>query len=309
MQEVARLLHPSSVAHGRGLPPARPLRYALDVAVGARASCLLVLSLAAVAHAQPLTVGLLPSRQPGATATRQRLLRLGVSLGAAPPVASLELTPLVSRADGLSAAGRLDEAAELYDLAVEQGTRAPLAVADPTRLLHAMLARAAIGLARGEAARADSLLGRALRWDPSLQLEPDEDAPRLRAAWARVHQALGARPPLGREDFGSDCAHLLVGRRLDRWSTELVRVEDCRERAQALARDDDTDATDGALLARLGQPPPPPAQSTARPRPLHRRAWLWITVVGAGVALAGAGVAIWAATRPTDVSWNVTPRL
>ena len=269
--------------------------------VASRASSLALLLLATVAQAQP-TVGLLPSRRADAPELRARLLRLGVTIGARPAAAPFSLAPLVGRADELSAAGRLDEAAALYDLAVEQGGRAPLAVDDAPALLHAMVARASIGLARGEEAQATALLGRALRWDPTLTLTADENRPRLAAAWAKVRATLAAAPPLERAELGADCAQLIVGRRLDERTSEISRVEGCRSVARAVVGDDVSDA---AIAAQLGAALPPPAPAR---KPPYKRAWVWITVAAGAVVIAGAGVTAWALTRPNTSSWNVTPR-
>jgi hypothetical protein len=245
--------------------------------------------------------------------------RIGATLGAAAAARPLSLTPVTTRADGLSAAGHFDEAAALYDVAVEEGVRAPLDVEDPAALLHALVARASIGLARGEEAQAEALLARALRWDPTFTLLPDENTPRVRAAWARVVARAGAPPPLSDQDFGARCdgERLLVARRLATGALELSRVEHCRVVARATLADDTPDADARGLL---GLPPPPapsvaaatttPQQQPPPPRkPVYKRAWLWITVSVAAAAVAAGGVGIWAATRPnSNNEWNVTPR-
>jgi hypothetical protein len=252
--------------------------------------------------AEPLTVGFLPSRRPDLSARRDRLVRLAAALGGQAATPPLALAPLTTRADELSATGRLDEAAALYDLAVEQGVRAPLAVADPAVLVHALVARASIGLARGETDAAQALLEQLLRWDPTATLTPEEDAPRMQAAWQKARAAAGALPALRREDLGADCARLLIARPLDHERAELRRVEGCRAGAPLVMA---PDGSDRALEAALGAPASPP-----RVRPAHKRAWLWVTVaLASAVAVAGAGVGIWAATRGADSStWNVTPR-
>jgi hypothetical protein len=252
------------------------------------------------------TAGVLPSRRADATALTGRLARLARALGPAPTLApTFSLAQVIGRADAMNGAGRLDEAAALYDVAIEQGSHAPLRVEPSSDLVRALIARAQIGLARGEEARSGELLGRALRWDPTLQLQPGEDAPRMKAALASVRQRLSSRPPLVRDDLGADCEHLLLARRLDERSTQLTRIEQCRPTAQTILADN---TPDSLALTALGLAPPP-----ARPakRPAYQRAWVWLTVVAVGAALAGAGVGIWAATRPTttDLSWNVTPHL
>ncbi len=274
-------------------------------AVSRCATVLALLGVSVVAQAQPFTVGVLPSRRDDVAALRARVLRLGATVGGVAAAPPFSLAPLVGRADELSAAGRLDEAAALYDLAVEQGSRAPLAVDDPAALVHALVARASIGLARGEAAQATTLLGRALRWDPTLTLTAAENTPRVAAAWARVRAAAGATPALGRGDFGADCGHLLVARALADGTVELSRVEGCRSEARAIAAADVPDAVVVAQLgASLAVAPPP-----SKPRtPTYKRAWVWVTLGLGAALLAGGAVTAWALTRPTDGSWNVTPR-
>jgi hypothetical protein len=321
VQEVARLLHLASVAHALGLPSPRRLTYDERVQRVVRASSLALLMVSVVARGEPLGVGMLPSRSPDAPALRERLLRLGAAAGATAAPATLTLAPFTRRADGLSAAGRLDEAAALYDLAVEQGTRAPLEVEDQAALVHALVARASIGLARGEQAQAEMLLERALRWDPTLTLLPDENTPRMRAAFGRVGARAGAPPPVTSAELGARCDHLLVARRLGPGTLEVSRVDACQPAARTRLG---VDTPDAAALAALGLPPAPRAlapssasassssssssSSSAAQRPLYRRAWLWVTVSLVAVAVAGAGVGIWAATRPSDAgTWNVTP--
>jgi hypothetical protein len=289
---------------------ARGVSYDATVSIVSLAPSLAVLLWAAVAPAQPLAAGLLPSRRSDAPALRARVARLGGTLGAAPLSPPFSLAPIVARADGLSAAGRFDEAAALYDLAVEQGTRAPLDVADPPALLHAMVARASIGLARGEQTQAEALLARALRWDPTFSLLPEENTPRVRAAWARVVARAAMPPPLGDGDLGARCDRLLVARRIDEARVELIRIAGCLAVARTTTSDD---LADGRVRAALGLPPLAPAITAAAPPPppprvpVYKRPWLWITVSVAAAAVAGGGVGIWAATRSSSSLWNVTP--
>src|SRR5262245_52138193 len=113
----------------------------------------------------------MPSRTPPSPALRARIDGLARALGilgrsgAAP---SFALATTVSRAEASASTGHLDEAAALLDVAIEEGMRAPLQVADPPALVKAMVARATIGLARGE--RVDPLIERLLRYDPTFDL-------------------------------------------------------------------------------------------------------------------------------------------
>ena len=271
-----------------------------------------------------LRAGLLPTRRADAGLLADEVRRLAGRLspagsdeaGAAP---RFDLRPTIERADTLGQSGRLDEAAALYDVAIDEGTRAPLRVADPAALVHALVARATIGLARGEGERAAGLLGRLYRYDPAFAPLPIEDTPRLRAALDRVREKLGARPALRPDDLGERCDEpLLVGRPLEGGGLELLRFAGCRLVASAAVAVG-AGASDEAALAALGGPaiadppapaaapgpaPAPPAAARAD-RPFWRRAWFW-TAVG-GVVAGAAAVGIYAGTRADEGIWNVRP--
>jgi len=276
------------------------------------------------ATSAPTSAGVLPSRRADAPALRARVERLARALGlvetnAAP---SFALSPVAQRAEELTVNGRLDEAAALLDVAIDEGTRAPLRVADPTALVRAAVARASIGLARGEQERAEALLARLLRYDPTFRLDPGEDTPRMRSALERVRMRLGAAPALARDDLGERCAgeSLLMARRLDATTIEYARFVGCRPLVRAALHDDTPEAELVAALS-VATDRAPAATTTAveatparRDRPVYRRAWFWVVTVGGAVPLAGVGVGIWAATRNgggsamAGTSWDVTPR-
>lgn len=243
----------------------------------------------------------LPSRAPGAAelgAHAQRVADhlaklLGVhERGDSAPADEGE--PLRAALD-LHAQGRLDEAADSFDLALTRGARRPHAVADPAAFVSAHLARAAIALARGEDKLAETLLARAMAYDPTLTLTPAEDSPTLRRTFDRVRQRLGATPDLAPADLGEGCDGGLVVARLVADGIELRRYDDCKlvatvvapatrsaaEIARALAGDD------VVAVAPPVKPfsPPPPREH------FYQRAWFWIAV--GGVVAASAGTAYW----------------
>lgn len=192
----------------------------------------------------------------------------------------------LARARARFEAGALDEAASILDLAASSAARSPDAAGDPTPIVDALVVRAAIALAQGEAARADELFGRLLRWDPGFALAPAEASPRLEAAAARVRAALGGQPMLKGEDLGEACARaptLIVVRRLDAATLEVARWEDCRLAARATAAPGTSPATLAATLTPIPPPPPPPARVTR-----DSRWWLW-GAIGAGVLATAVG--------------------
>jgi hypothetical protein len=267
----------------------------------------------ATAAAEPtLRWGALPTASPRAAELRaaaDAVAHAIAPVAVTPP--SFALGATVARADALGAAGRLDEAAALFDVAIDEGERAPLQVADGAALVHAHVARATIGLARGEGERAEALMARVLRWDPTFRPSATDETPRLLAVLDGLRERLGPRPPLSHGDAGESCADEYVVARPIGDGIELVRLVGCRPVAATVAR--------GASGADATTVPPPAALATAlgwtapaTPRsertPVYRRAWFWVTLAGAAVVAVGTGVGIWAATRG-PVEWNVTPHL
>jgi hypothetical protein len=227
---------------------------------------------------------------------------------------------MVARAEAQAATGRLDEAAALLDVALDEGARAPLQVSDPPALVRALVTRATIGLARGEQDRAEALIARVLRYDPTFALAAHEETPRMLAAVERVRERLGPEAALSRDELGERCGSqtLLLARRLDARTIEYARYAGCQRVATARATEGTTDA---ALVAALGGPMAPAASTASaatgahasRPvyRSVWRRGWFWGVALAVAVALAGASIGVWAATRGEAAdasSWHVTPR-
>ena len=246
----------------------------------------------APAPARPVLAVAPPARDPGHAARRRLADAIAAEVAhrrgghLASPAPAPNRAPF-ARARARFEAGALDEAASILDLAGAAAARSPDAAGDPTPVVEALVVRAAIALAQGEAARADEVLGRLLRWDPGFTLAPAEASPRLEAAAGRVRAALGGQPALKGEDLGEACARaptLIVVRRLDAATLEVARWEDCRRVARATAAPGTPAATLAATLTPIAPPPTPPGRVERR----DSRWWLW-GAIGAGVIGAAVG--------------------
>jgi hypothetical protein len=313
--------------------------------VRAALAVLLVAVAPALAAADGLDGFALPSRRDDAAALTRRAQAVADALARevggccrrAPGAEDLSAT--LAAAGKLQAAGRLDEAADSFDAALRRGSDAPHRVADPAGFVGALVARASIALARGETRLGESLLGRALRYDPTFALAPGEDSPTMRSALAREKVRLG--DPIGLEvhDLGAACGELspiIVVARFAAGGAEFRRFDGCKlvaavvaapsQSAQEIARSlagaaPGGDArTSGGLSRARGVGPALRTSGEARPggvsrrrdgeageprRPIYRRAWFWIAI--GGVAAASAGAAFLIARDPGD-ELEVTPR-
>jgi hypothetical protein len=225
-----------------------------------------------------------------------------------------DLRATLRAAQDLLAAGRLDESADSFDLALRAGAGAPDRVSDPGAFVSAHVSRAAIALARGEDRLADELLARLLRYDPTFVLQPGEDSPTMRSALDRVKARVGAAPALARDDLGAACSDaapgdVLVVARFTGTGAELARYDGCRPVATAIASSARSAASIAEALA--GRPlgdsraGPPPAPAPARARPLYRRPWFWAAL---GAAVAASAGAAWYFSRDAADQFEVTPR-
>jgi hypothetical protein len=94
---------------------------------------------------------------------------------------------------------------------------------------------------------------------------------------------------------------LLVGRRRDASTLELLRVDGCKVASRALLT---TAGDERAALALLGgSAAPPPAR---RPR---SRTWIWGVAIAAALVAAAAAVIGALAARPTSEVLDVAPHL
>ena len=242
----------------------------------------------------------------------------------------------------LKEAGRLDEAADSYDVAIRRGTDAPHRLSDPAELVTAHAARAAIAFARGEAKVGEALLARLLRYDTTFALAPGEDSPTMRAALDRVKTRLGASPAAVAGDLGGACRELsnvVVVARFVADGAEFRRLDGCRVVGTVVATASQTSREIARMLAGQQAGGVGGAGSAAgvggagsaggvggaagaggagaavsggtgegadgAGRPLHRRAWFWIAI--GGIAAASAAGVYFIARDPGD-ELAVTPR-
>jgi hypothetical protein len=288
----------------------------------------------ALARGSSVHVLLSPTRRGDAQALRDQAVRVSrllasrtgsVVLGADDGDPSREEPAILQRAQRLAAAGALDDAAAVFDAALDTATHAPSRVADSAELVTAHVTRASIALARGESGRAEELLERVLRFDPGFALLPTEDSPRMRRAVEEARRKLGSQPELRAADLGRSCASesgvLVVARSLGPDRAELLRFDDCKLTTTTALRGDDEPLAAALLLpsekhrpvtAALVLPAPLPEPTVAPPEPppppsppMYRRAWFWTVI---GVVAAGSVAAIWATQRDKD-EVHVVPHL
>src|SRR5215831_11279091 len=119
----------------------------------------LTLPSVALARASSVHVLLSPTRRGDAQALRDQAVRVSrllasrtgsVVLAADDGDPSREEQAILQRAERLAASGALDDAAAVFDAALDTATHAPSRVADAAGLVTAHVTRASIALARGE---------------------------------------------------------------------------------------------------------------------------------------------------------------
>jgi hypothetical protein len=193
-----------------------------------------------------------------------------------------DLAPRLARAEALALQGNIDQAASIYDAALEDGARALDRVRDRPAFVAAHVARSAIALSRGEAERARFLLARVLRWDPTFELALDERSPQMQALKASV--AAAGPGSLAESDWQGPCraAEVLFLARPSASGLEVARFDRCQPtgtvRAQSVAE----------VEAQLAGLPPPKERSPVRG--LDRtKVTLGVLGLGLGLALAAAG--------------------
>jgi hypothetical protein len=158
--------------------------------------------------------------------------RLAAPAPTDPKASVIDLSGRFARAQAALVAGRLDEAARLFDAAIEDAARAPHRLGNGGELITAYVARASIGLARGEQARAKDLLARALRYDPGLTLTVTEESPALASALEEARQRAAAPAPIAPADLAPVCRDsgtFVIGRALGVDSIEWSRWDGCRQ--------------------------------------------------------------------------------
>src|SRR5262245_47486530 len=149
------------------------------------AAALTLLLMLTEARAEDLAVAgfALPARGPNDLQHRaeQIAAALARTLGGhvQPQASPMDLSEPFGRAAELYRRAAFDRAAALFDTALERALRSPHVVGDTAALISAMIARANIATARGESRRADELLNRLLRYDPTVTLGREEDDPEM----------------------------------------------------------------------------------------------------------------------------------
>ena len=224
---------------------------------------LLVAVSPALAQADGLDGFAMPSRRADAAALARRAQAVADALAReigsccrrAP--AAEDLSATLAAAARLQAAGRLDEAADSFDVALRRGADGPHRVSDPAGLVDAHVARAAIALARGETRLGESLLARVLRYDPTFALASGEDSPTMRAALARAKARLG--DPIAGEpgDLGGACGELspvIVVARFAAAGAEFRRFDGCKLAGTVVATASQSALEIARALAGTGAP-------------------------------------------------------
>lgn len=261
----------------------------------------------------------LPSRAEVAPVLEARAARVALGLrrsagGAAAPDAdrsalAADASATLARGRELHASGALDEAALVLDQGLEAAARAPHRFAASEVVVASHLDRATIALARGEDARAELLLERLLRWDPTFALAPGEGSPRLVQAVDDVRRRLGRAPALRPADLGGACALgdvVVVARPAPASHIELQRFDGCRAVATATVRALDVDPA-VELLGGRADAFRFTAADTSPPSPrLVARPWFWLAVGAAAVA---GGLVLWQVSADPSDQADVTPHL
>jgi hypothetical protein len=263
--------------------------------------------------AGPLRVAWLvpPTRRADGNALRARAERLaallaarwGTSLARAEPLA--DLPARLARAKAL-ALSDFDEAASAYDGALDDGARSPRRIADPAEFVDAHLRRVAVALARNESERAEALLARVRRYDPTLELSEGERSPQMRRLFARLVASQGATPALAPYDLSladDEADVLVVLRALPDGGVELLRYDGQRLVLRAALPGS---ASDLACIGELAAVPAPRrAEIVVAPRGLDRSkvvGGILSAVGGLGLAAAGSYYAATAASRRSSLS-------
>ena len=258
----------------------------------------------------------LPGRGPQARSLLPRAERVALGLerslsGVAAPAAgrpelAADTAALLARGRELYRSGALDQAARVLDEGLETAAREPHRFGGSEVLVAAQVDRVIIALARRERDRAELLLERLIRWDPTFAPADGEGSPRLAQAIATVRRRMPPAPPLRPEDLGGACALadvLVVARPARGGRIELARFDECRPVASAVVQPLAVDEAVEALGGRADALAPPVA---AADRPLVRRPWFWAAVGAATIAVTL--VALFSLPEPSDEA-DVVPHL
>jgi hypothetical protein len=267
----------------------------------------LLLCSPALARAAPegrtLAAFLLPTRSPDGARLATRLREVAEKSGLRVVIyddggAPLALSQSLARARERMRAGAFDEAARLFDDALEAGARAPHRITDGASFITGHVLRTSIALARGEVGKARLLLARALTYDPTLALDPAEKNPQLAMVFEGVRRQLGTEPLVEGGDLGEACraaSIVLIGRGLSDGSLLIDRFDRCRKVAEAKVSASDP-SRDEQAIAPLTQVEAPTDRPSAPPPPAPPPRWgrgpviAGALLVGLGAGLTGAGL-------------------
>ena len=274
---------------------------------------------AAGGRARTFAAAALPSRAPQARSLLPRAERVALGLlrslsGSAAPAAgrpelAADTAAVLARGRELYRSGSLDQAARVLDEGLETAAREPHRFGASDVIVTAQVARVSIALARGEAERADLLLERLLRWDPTFAPARSERSPRLKEAIDAVRRRLSPTPALRPQDLAGACALadvLVVARPARGGRIELARFDQCRPVARVEVEPLSVDRAIEALGGRADALSDPVAGPGSGDRPLVRRPWFWAAVGAAAVATTV--IAIWAIPDSSDEA-DVVPHL
>ena len=270
-------------------------------------------------RARTFAAAALPSRAPQARSLLPRAERVALGLqrslsgveapATARPALAADTVAVLARGRELYRSGSLDQAARVLDDGLDTAAREPHRFAGSDAIVDAQVERVTIALARGEAERAELLLDRLLRWDPTFAPAPGERSPRLNEAIQAVRRRLPSTPELRAEDLAGACALadvLVVARPARGGRIELARFDGCRPVARVEV---DPLAVDQAIEALGGRAEPPSgavAGGGSGDTPLVRRPWFWAAVGAAAVATTL--IAIWSVPDRSDEA-DVVPHL
>jgi hypothetical protein len=217
---------------------------------------------------KPTVVGvLLPSRgaasaERAANLTKRLSEKWNGVLETAPP--HPDLAARLERARALASSGHVDEAANVYDAALEDGARA-IAQTSGGDFVRAHVQRAAIALARGENERGRALLARLLSYDPTFALLPNERSPQLVDALEAARGSVRRGPEVMNEAAQSACHSadvLVLFRARGDGQLDMARYDRCAIVGSASGTDDE--------LIRALESPRPQLTHAVQSRPRDR---------------------------------------
>jgi hypothetical protein len=209
----------------------------------------------------------------------------------------LDLAARIKKGRQLIYTGAIDEAMAVLDSALDDAAKMPHRIAreDAGDLIAAHFVRATIAVAKGEVARARTLLQRLLQDDPSVELQPSEKNPQVQAALTDLRRQSSA-PSIEESTLGDACKGaevVIVARASTRTSAEIVRFDrngaSCRRVAQITVSLSTTDEDPRAADA-LAKSPPARLAAVGAERSSRTKLIVGAVLLAAGVAIAATGI-------------------